>query len=244
LAERKLVELNQLKNKFLGIAAHDLRNPLSSIRGFSEILLSEGAGPLSEEQKEFLTIIYHASEGMLALVNNLLDISVIESGKLDLQLKRQPLQKLLAERLRMSRIIGEKKQIGLQATCEEIPDVLVDGNRIAQVIDNLIGNALKFSPPGSMVYITLRREGEAAKISVRDQGPGISPQDQAKMFGEFQRLSAKPTGGEKSSGLGLAIVKKIVEAHKGSLGVESQLGLGSTFFFTIPITTPGKGEET
>ena len=110
----------------------------------------------------------------------------------------------------------------------------IDSSRIAQVIDNLINNAIKYSQEGSNVYISIDREEDAVRLSVRDEGPGISEDDQTRLFGEFQKLSAQPTAGEKSTGLGLAIVKKIVEAHGGSVKVESQLGSGSTFSFAIP----------
>lgn len=234
-AERKLVELNQLKNKFLGIAAHDLRNPISSISGFSELLLSEDMGPLTEEQNEFVGIIHDASQRMLALLNDLLDISMIESGKLELRVEQGSLKRLIEDQIHINRIIAEKKGIMLHARLSEIPDALFDANRITQVIDNLVGNAIKFSPSGSKIHITLAREENMAKVSVMDEGPGISSEDQTKLFGEFQRLSTQPTGGEKSTGLGLSIVKKIIEAHRGTVGVESRIGKGSTFSFTIPL---------
>ncbi len=231
----KLVALNALKNKFLGIAAHDLRNPLTSIRGLSEILLMEAFGPLSDEQKEYLGTINTASDDMLSLVNDLLDVSVIESGKLDLQLKPGSLNALLESRVRMNKVVGERKNITLRTDFPGIREAVFDANRIAQVIDNLIGNAIKFSPSGSAVYISLSEDGNAATVRVRDEGPGIPAEEQSRLFGEFQRLSVQPTGGEKSTGLGLAIVKKIVDGHQGTLKVESEPGSGSTFSFTIPL---------
>ena len=234
VVEQKLVELNDLKNKFLGIAAHDLRNPLTSIRGFCEILL-EDEDSLSEDQKEMLDIIHEESENMLTLVNDLLDVSVIESGKLQLQLDRGSIKKVIEDRIKLSKMVAKKKNIALNYSLSDIPDILLDANRIAQVIDNLIGNAVKFSPSGTKIFITLKRERNMAKVSIQDEGPGISKEDQAKLFGDFQKLTARPTGGEKSTGLGLAIVKKIIEAHKGALSVESKLGKGSTFSFELPL---------
>lgn len=230
-----LVELNQLKNRFLGIAAHDLRNPLTTVRGLSEILLSEATGPLTAEQKEYLSVINTASNGMLALVNDLLDISIIESGKLELELRRASIIELIRERIRIFRVLAEKKGITLHHSFALVSDPVFDVNRIAQVIDNLIGNAIKFSPDCSMVEITVEQSGESVSVSVRDEGSGISTEDQCKMFREFEKLDAKPTAGEKSTGLGLAIVKKIVEAHRGSMKVDSQIGLGSRFTFTLPV---------
>ncbi|PKN75043.1 MAG: hypothetical protein CVU52_06355 [Deltaproteobacteria bacterium HGW-Deltaproteobacteria-10] len=234
-AERKLTELNQLKNKFLGMAAHDLRNPLSSIRGFSEILLLEETGPLTEGQKEFLAIINKTSDEMLHMVNDLLDVSVIESGKIDLNLKLYSAQKLLEERIRLLHIVADKKQIIINVDRADVPDFSFDTNRIGQVIDNLISNAIKFSPIGSKIDISLKQVGGKVEIAVQDDGPGISPEDRKKLFGTFQKLSARPTAGEKSTGLGLAIVKKIVEAHGGDVWVESADGAGSIFKFNIPM---------
>lgn len=234
LAERGLAALNRLKNKFLGIAAHDLRNPLSSIGGFAELLLDEDADPLTDEQRECLGMILGVSRDMLALVNDLLDVSVIESGKLDLNIEEGSLVEVLQERVRINRITAEKKKIQIFASLEEISGALFDAKRICQVIDNLITNAVKFSQPGSKVYVALVREGERVRVSVRDEGPGISEEDRAKLFGDFQKLSARPTGDERSTGLGLAIVKKIVEAHGATVQVESRMGEGSTFSFTLP----------
>jgi len=234
-AERKLVELNQLKNKFLGMAAHDLRNPLTSIRGFSEILLSEATGQLTDEQKDFLTIINSASNEMLHIVNDLLDVSVIESGKIDLNLKLYSARKLLEERIRLRQITAEKKQIKIDAAYDDVPDFCFDTNRIAQVIDNLLSNAIKFSPIGASVIVSLKQVDDKLQIAIGDKGPGISPDDQKKLFGTFQKLSAQPTAGEKSTGLGLAIVKKIVEAHGGEVWAESEPGSGSIFKFNIPM---------
>ena len=235
LAEKNLFELNQLKNKFLGMAAHDLRNPLTSIRGFSEILFNEELGPVTEEQKEFLKIINTTSDEMLTLLNDLLDISVIESGKLDIRLKRGSLKKLLEDRIKINKVIADKKNITIQSKLADTPDIQFDPNRIIQVFDNLASNAIKFSPRDSNIYITLSKKDKMLRVSVKDEGPGISEEDQSRLFGEFQRLSAQPTGGEKSTGLGLAIVKKVIEAHNGTLEVESEPGEGATFSFKLPM---------
>ncbi len=233
-AERKLKELNQLKNKFLGIAAHDLRNPLTSIGGFSEFLLEDREN-LTGDQVEMISIIREAARNMLSLVNDLLDVSVIESGRLDLQRSRGPVRDVVQERVTICSMSAQKKNISIDTDIRNEPEAAFDHNRIAQVIDNLIGNAIKFSPPDSKITVSLESDGESVMIGVRDQGPGISEEDRKKLFGEFQRLSAQPTGGEKSTGLGLAIVKKIVDAHGGDIWVYSEPGKGSTFSFTIPM---------
>jgi len=233
--ERELYEINQLKNKFLGMAAHDLRNPLASIRGFSEFLKDEETGPLNDDQRECVEIIHSASENMLNLVNELLDVSVIESGKLILDLKLNSIDALVAERVRLNTISAQRKNTRLHVDFAWKGEAMFDSSRMSQVLDNLISNAIKYSPPDSDIHISVKKEENKLRVSVRDQGPGISPEDRKKLFGEFQKLSAQPTGGEKSTGLGLSIAKKIVEAHGGTIEVESEPGSGSTFFFTLPL---------
>jgi signal transduction histidine kinase len=235
-----LVEMNHLKNKFLGTVAHDLKNPLISIRGLSEIILTEATGPLTQEQKEYINIINTVSNGMIKLVGELLDISVIESGHLELQRKHGAIDQLVSERIRIHRVIGEEKKMVLEEHLMELPDFSFDPNKIGRVIDNLLSNAIKFSPPGSTISVVLSRIGDLARVSVSDEGPGIPVEDRIKIFGEFQKSTTLPTGGEKSTGLGLTIAKKIIEAHGGDLMVESREPSGSTFSFTLPI---GNGSD-
>jgi PAS domain S-box-containing protein len=232
---RELSELNLLKNKFLGIASHDMRNPLSSISGLTEVLLTTAFGPLTDDQREYLTIINTTSNEMLFLVNDLLDVSVIESGKLELDVHPCSLTKLLQDRIRLSSVIAEKKGIGISHAAGDLPDIPVDSKRIAQVIDNLIGNAIKFSPIGSEIKVKSFRHDKTADVSISDTGAGIPHEELSKLFTEFQTLSVKPTNNEKSTGLGLSIVKKILDAHKGSIEVQSQVGVGSTFIFRLPL---------
>ncbi|MHC4871328.1 MAG: sensor histidine kinase [Planctomycetota bacterium] len=233
-AEKNMRELNSIKNKFLGIAAHDLRNPLASINGLSEMLLSGDMGEINDEQKEFIEMILQSGRQMLGLVNELLDVSVIESGNLTLNKSGQSLKKLIEERHQFNKHLAEKKNMPVTLVLAELPDIQFDRDKISQVIDNYFTNAVKYSPLGSEVTITLTQNENNQKLSVTDQGQGLSEDDQKKLFGEFQKLSSRPTGGEKSTGLGLAIVRKIVEAHGGSVIVESSLGKGSTFSFLLP----------
>ena len=231
----KLTELNDLKNKFLGMASHDLRNPISTIQGFSKILLDHGETLAKDAKKEFLQSIHKVSHDMLTLLEDLLNISTIESGKLDLQLKPDSLIKVVEERVRMYRVMADNKNIATHLAIEEIADFSFDANRISQVIDNLLSNAIKFSPAGKEIYIGLEQKNRQARFSVRDQGPGISLEDQDKLFKHFQKLKARPTADEPSHGLGLAIAKKMVEAHNGKITVESRAGSGATFRFEIPM---------
>ncbi|MGR3179553.1 MAG: hybrid sensor histidine kinase/response regulator [Candidatus Anammoxibacter sp.] len=236
IQNQRLVELDKLKNNFVGMAAHDLRNPLTSICMLTQLIIKEVEDLSLSEVDEKLIMIRNSSKRMIALINNLLDVTVIESGKLELNIRPYSMKELIQERIKMFKIDAKRKKIRIHALLNEIENVLFDHNYITQVIDNLITNALKFSESDKNVYVTLDKNISGAKISVRDEGPGISEEDQAKLYGTFQKLSARPTGDEKSTGLGLAIVKKVIEAHRGELNVESQLGKGTTFSFTLPVS--------
>jgi PAS domain S-box-containing protein len=231
----ELAELNETKNKFLGIASHDLRNPLFTIRSFSELLEDGTVGDVNPKQKEMLGRIYHASTFMKALLENLLDISKIESGKIDIHKQSQDLNQTVRQQVEFNQLVAQKKNIILQMNLSDIPPVSFDQSAIIQVMGNFIGNAIKFSPPDTKIVIATDKVENGVRLSVCDEGPGLSKEDQELLFKEFQTLSAKPTAGEKSTGLGLAIVKKLVHLHNGEVGVESTLGKGSTFFFILPL---------
>jgi signal transduction histidine kinase len=232
----QLKELNDLKNKFLGIASHDLRNPLYMIKTFSEALKDESLGEVNEKQKEVLGKIYNASNFMQGLLENLLDISKIESGKIDINKQAQDLNLTAKQQVDLSQLLGAKKNIKLHFDpASPLPAVAYDASAIMQVMGNFIGNAVKFSPLDSKVLITTEALENCIRFSVHDEGPGLSDEDQQLLFKEFQTLTARPTGGEKSTGLGLAICKKLIHLHDGSVGVSSQLGKGSTFYFTLPL---------
>lgn len=234
VTNKNLNELNKQKNMLLGVAAHDLRNPLSSVKGFSELLLDECKNSLNKVQLEFLEMINIVSNDMLGLINDLLDISSIESGTFEVQLKKDSLSAMLKNRIEIIKIIAKKKNITIHSDISKNVVAYFDKNRLAQVIDNLISNAIKFSKHNKNIYISLFESKNFIKINIKDEGPGISPEDQKMLFSEFKKLSAKPTAGEKSAGLGLAISKKIIEAHGGKIEVESQLGAGTSFSFIIP----------
>lgn len=232
---KQLKELNELKNKFLGIASHDLRNPLYLIRSFSEILKNESVGALNTKQKDLSVKIFNSSNFMRALLENLLDISKIESGKIELCKKVQDLNSVVRQQVEMSQLLADKKKIDFELKLEDLPHIYFDQDAITQVIGNFIGNAIKFSPLNTKIIVTTENQGENVRVLVCDEGPGISEEDQKLLFKEFQTLSAKPTGGEKSTGLGLAITQKLIHLHSGRVGVESRLGEGSTFFFALPL---------
>jgi signal transduction histidine kinase len=232
----RLVALNKDKDRYLGIAAHDLRNPLSSMRGLAELMIETPLEP--DQQREFLDTIHRTSDEMLHLVNDLLDTAVIESGKLELRRTDQDLPALVKRRVRHLEPHARQKQITLELDTSP-GRAAIDAARFSQVIDNLVSNAIKFSPQGTTVRIVMRVERDHFAFSVQDQGPGIPAEERQLLFRSFQKLSAQPTGGEKSTGLGLAIVKKIVDAHGGTISVDGEPGCGARFTATVPAAVPG-----
>lgn len=243
LQNRALVEqlsrANAAKNRFLGMAAHDLRNPLSSIRGIAEFLREGAVGPLSPEQIDLVNTIHEASHSMLDMVNELLDVAAIEAGELKLLVAPQNFGELVVKAVSLTNREALKKgtQVVFEAPAKPLI-IPVDPAKMKQVVDNLLSNAVKFSPPGSRISVVagLDSAGGTCSLAVRDQGPGIPENERDKLFKDFSRLSVKPTGGEKSTGLGLAICRKIVEAHRGSIQAANLPTLGCEFRVTLPLS--------
>ena len=231
-----LQAMNALKNEFLGMAAHDLRSPIGNIESLAEVILDSDADMAREEWRELVSMIHHLSQGMMALLDDLLDIAAIESGKIDLRLKPVSISAYLKEIEAYHRLLSERKKIHLVTkVATGLPPLLFDADRIQQVLNNLLSNAIKFSPMHTVVMLDVYPVAGGVEFSVTDQGQGIPPEEQSRLFGAFQRASTKPTAGESSTGLGLSICKKIVELHGGRIGVESQVGRGSRFFFVLPL---------
>lgn len=238
--QRQLVEelsrANAAKNRFLGMAAHDLRNPLASIRALAEFLEEGTFGTLNADQLDLTKSIHEASQSMLDLVNELLDVATIEAGELKLTLASHDLGELVARCVGLENLNAARKRT--QIVVEPPPAPLVvqlDAPKIKQVIENLLSNAVKYSPPGSTITVRFHRADDAAGFGVLDQGPGIPDAERDKLFKDFGRLSARPTGGEKSTGLGLAICRKIVDAHHGSISAANQPGAGCEFRVSLPL---------
>jgi two-component system, sensor histidine kinase and response regulator len=232
---KKLVEAIGLKNKYLGMVAHDLRNPLGAVRCYAEIMSEDLEDSENEDAKEIMKAIHNSSQNMLHMVDDLLDISVIESGNLDLKLERHSVKEFVEERIKVNHFLAEKKDIKVHTDIPESPDIILDKRRMNQVLDNLLSNAIKYSERGTSVTVGVKTAGKNIEFYVKDEGQGIAPDEQNKLFMCFPKLSSVPTDGETSTGLGLAIVKNIVEAHGGSLKVESELGEGSVFIFSLPL---------
>lgn len=241
----QLRKANEAKNKFLGMCAHDLRNPLATIRGLAEFLAEPSVGPLNAEQADIVESIHSASQAMLDMVNELLDIATIEAGELRIASMPTPLHPLVEKAIRFASMEAGRKGTRIELDSDSArPTVLLDPARIRQVVDNLLSNAVKYSPPGSLVRVRIDAgpvgvlPASFASVSVRDQGPGIPDAERDRLFQDFGRLSVKPTGGEKSTGLGLAICRKIVEAHRGHINAINQPGGGCVFSFHLPIDSP------
>lgn len=233
---QELEKLNEQKNYLIGMAAHDLRNPIGAIKAYSEFLTEEVALIIGEEQKEYLSIIKSSADLMIDLVNEMLEFSHLSSGTIKLKLKNIDIKELIRETVMMNAITASNKNIEIITKLpEEEIYAEIDKFKIQQVLNNLITNAIKFSFSDTMIKINLRKYGRLINISVIDQGQGIKETELDKLFLPFQKLSTKSTLGEKSTGLGLAIVKKLVDAHDGKIWAESEKGKGSTFSFNLPI---------
>jgi signal transduction histidine kinase len=234
----ELVKLNELKNQFLGMAAHDLRNPIGIIFSYSNFLLDEAGDHLNTEHVEFLSAIRGSSEFMLGLLEDLLDITRIESGKLNLDKEPTDIIAFIRHNVTLNQTLAKKKGIGIRFNhYEVVPEIHMDRHKMDQVLNNLISNALKFSPPDTTVTVSVCRSGDHVTVSVKDEGPGIPEEERDRLFKPFSKTSVRATGGEKCTGLGLSIVRKIVVGHLGKIWVESKVGKGSNFCFSLPFSS-------
>lgn len=232
----ELKKLNEQKNQFLGMAAHDLRNPLGAISGLSDLLMVYQVGKIDEKSFNMLERIRSASVFMLQLINDLLDISVIESGTVKLNITEVDITKLIQESLLVLKNAADKKQILLIFhPGNTLPVVQCDANKVSQILNNLLNNAIKFSKPKSTILVKAITKEQEVVISVKDEGVGMTSEVKQQIFQPFSKGSKQGTEGEKGTGLGLAIVHKVVTLHKGKVWVESEIGKGSTFFVALPI---------
>lgn len=229
-------EVDRMKTQFVSMVSHELRTPLTSIKGFTEMILDEDAGEINEEQREFLGIVEANADRLIALVNDLLDISRIESGRVELKRDLADIDEMMTIVVAtMAHLIEEKNQ-SLEVVVEEnLPQVELDRDRIIQVLTNLLSNAYKYTLAGGHIRISAERAGAFLRFAVADDGFGISEQDQQKLFTRFFRVDSELTREIGGTGLGLNIVKSIIEMHGGTISLESELGAGSTFSFTIPL---------
>jgi signal transduction histidine kinase len=225
----RLTEANRDKTKLLQIASHDLRNPLNAIL----LLASQPSSPDEPDANERIASLGHE---MLGIIEELIDAAACKDGILHLNRTPLDLTACVADVVERNRAQAQRKDQQIHFTKDDPVMVEADSARIRQAIDNLVSNAIKFSPPGESIFVCIHCEDENAKIEVIDHGPGFNAEDRKKLFGEFQRLSARPTGGESSIGLGLANARSLVELNGGKIGAESDgPGRGSRFWIELPV---------
>ncbi len=235
-ANQDLSELNNQKNKILGIVAHDLRNPVGLTYSFADMMLDDFDGISRQDVEKYLENIRMNSNYALALLNDLLDISAIEAGRLELKKENVEYIDLIEKIIEEQNIFAQKKQIIIVFQADVVSiNFSIDPIRIRQVLSNLISNALKYSEKGTTVKVKCSFDGDLVKTEVADQGEGIAADELASLFQPFHTTKNKTTAGEKSTGLGLSIAKKIVSLHGGRIEVESTVGIGSVFSFWLPI---------
>lgn len=237
LREKHILELKQInktKDRILRIASHDLRNPVAAIAGLAGFL-KDDCRNMTEAQAEIVDCIEQAGKGVVQLLNELLDISAMDNGHVDL--KREPVQicELVRNVVPLFRGEAVRKRIDLNFTCDpDLPEVSADRQQLRRVADNLISNAIKFTPPEGSVDVRVRKYAHGLGFEVRDTGPGIPEEESSKLFKEFGKTSNQPTGGEPSTGLGLSICHRIVEAHGGSITFKNLPEGGVCFSVILP----------
>ena len=222
------------------MVSHEIRTPLTSVKGAVELLADEHYFRNSEQQVKLLTIAHANAERLLVLINDILDFSRLESSSLPMSIELQRVEPIVTQITQNLRTQLEERRIQLETVLSpELPDVMIDGVRIAQVLTNLMSNAIKFSPPGGRIEVTAEPWNGVVRVGVRDQGEGITPQDLPKLFRKFSQIDSSATRKAGGTGLGLVICKGIVEQHGGQIAVDSTPGQGSTFYFTLPTTGAG-----
>ena len=244
-SERKTLEyeeLNKLKSNLLSTVSHELRAPLAVIKGYATMLLRYDRRLRRAEKLEYLESIDRTTDRLTELVEHLLDMSRLEAGLFRLDTQPASISKLIEEAVAEARIGAPGRKITVDVE-EGLPLVNIDPRRIRQVLDNLIDNAIKYSEKGTTVMIEAQYVGSEVQISVTDQGMGIFPEDREKVFERMYRIEQRLNPELKGAGLGLAICKGLVEAHGGRIWVESEVGQGSTFYFTLPIYTREEGQN-
>jgi signal transduction histidine kinase len=249
LAEQneQLRQLDRMKDEFVSLVSHELRTPLTSIRGYVELLLEEGQG-LTAEQKRFLSVVDRNSERLLHLVGDLLFLAQVDAGRLAIESDEVDLTQIVRDAVEGSRPVALSRRIAVDASVASVAPVEGDPARLAQVLDNLISNALKFTAAGGRISVSLEESAGGAAIEVADTGLGMSAEDQSRLFERFYRSSQATQSAIPGTGLGLAITKAIVEGHGGKIVVSSEEGVGTTIRVEIPrrlarAGAPDRGRE-
>ena len=230
----KLRNVDKMKSDFYALMSHELRTPLTSIKEGTNLFLEGHGGPVTDKQKWLLTIVAEESKRLIELVNSLMDLSKLEAGMVAYNFTKAELLPLVTTAAGEVLPLAEAKKIRIGTDVDVVPPVTLDPERVLQVLRNLIGNALKFTPAGGAVSISVRRREGGVAVSVTDTGPGIPKEHQAAIFDKFRQATLAGSKKIPGTGLGLAIVKHIIQDHGGVVWVESEEGQGSTFTFVLP----------
>jgi PAS domain S-box-containing protein len=235
-ANEELYHLNQEKNRFIGIASHDLQNPISAIMMTTELLKKTGSN-LTEVQRKLLRNVENATDRMSSLIKNVLNLNRIERGIIQPEFKMMNVKSCVWDVVNRNLIFAEKKKIKLvfNALNEKDLTLTTDSNYFSHIIENLISNAIKFTHTGKTVEVTVEKKEKSIRVHVKDEGQGIKHEELHLLFHQFEKLSARPTAGEYSTGLGLSIAREYAQILRGSIEVESEWGIGSTFTLVMPI---------
>jgi signal transduction histidine kinase len=229
----ELLQLNNEKNNLIGIVAHDLKSPLNQMKGLLSIIKLTSKG-LDEETVQYLTMMESSTNRLTDMIGKILDVEAIDAKKVNLTIEPINVTEILQSLFQRFQLPAKQKSISLFTTLQKDVMVMADKVYTEQVFENLISNAIKFSPQEKRIFINLAVTNDKAIGEVKDEGPGISEEDKKKLFGKYQKLSARPTGNEISTGLGLSIVKKFVDAMGGEIWCESEIGKGASFFVKLP----------
>jgi signal transduction histidine kinase/DNA-binding response OmpR family regulator len=234
LAKEEVERGSRFKDQFLSTMSHELRTPLNAVLGFSDLLADERYGTLNERQQRYVSHIHTGGKHLLSLISDILDLSKIEAGRMELAIESLRVQTVFGEVLSAMQPLADKKSQEMSKSVEAGLAVRADSTRFKQVLMNLLGNAIKFTPNGGRIEVAARLVEDRVRVEVRDNGPGIPPEEQKRIFEAFYRLreSGKKTEG---TGLGLAITHRLVELHGGELSLNSEIGQGSCFYFCLPV---------
>jgi len=235
----ELIAAAEIKNRFLANMSHELRTPLNGIIGFAEFLVDGRPGPLKPKQREYLEDILSSGRHLLQLINDILDLAKVESGKMELIIESVAIGKIVEQVCAVAKPLAHKKGVTMVLNIsDDLPAAILDAQKLKQILYNLVSNAIKFSEQAATVEIAAFRQGpENFILTVRDSGIGIKEEDLSRLFKEFEQLESGAGRHYEGTGLGLALTKKLVELHGGTISVESEVGKGSIFTVALPLVT-------
>jgi signal transduction histidine kinase len=240
-ARDSAVSANRSKSEFVSVVSHELKLPMTSIKGYSDLMLSGATGQLNENQTNFLTTIRNNVNRMATLVSDLADISRIESGNMRLEPREVPVWDVIDEVVTLTRTqVTQKNQTVTVDIPQELPKAWCDRNRLAQILTNFVSNANKYTPEGGAIVVQAIRDDGMIQIKIQDNGLGMTPEDQEKLFSKFFRSTDDKVREAPGTGLGLSITKNLIELQGGKVWFESEFRKGTSFYFTVPISQDGK----